>query len=368
MFPKAAISEVAGLKSASKTTLILETIAFNQMTNPDFRVLYADFEHAIANQVPYLHSLGVDTNEPAFTLITPPTMEEGTAQIHEAVKSGNYDMIVVDSIAAMRPKLEVTNGLYETKQIGVKGKIMAEFMRNVTADMAKDGPALVFINQLYKDINAPAIGMAKIPQYVSPSTDALAYYAAIRFQVTESTKVMKEITNPYTFETQETPVGSLIRIKTTKNKIGMPHLSSNYVITYGKGIDVIPNVLKAAINRKLVRQSGAWFYLPTPEGDELKFHGMANLMDAFYDNPELVELMGSQISDDWARDTQYYLARLERRQKMTAEDDASNIYFPSEGIDNEEDAELPAPEPEEITVEEESSETEDVQKGEEAQG
>ena len=98
LFPRATIVELFGLKSASKTTLLLETIAYNQMIMPTFKVFYADFEKMIRNQVPYLNSLGVETSEDKFVIAEPDTQEEGCKQILDAVRSEEYDMIIVDII------------------------------------------------------------------------------------------------------------------------------------------------------------------------------------------------------------------------------------------------------------------------------
>jgi protein RecA len=338
LFPFGSVTEVSGLKSASKTTLILETIAFNQMINPDFKVLYTDFEKMLLRQKDYLLQLGVDVDNPNFIVKTPDTMEDGMKIIHDAVRSDeDYDMIVVDSVAAMRPKRELEVGLMENKQMGLKAKAMSEFLRNLTADMPEDnpGPAVVFINQLYKDITAQN---SFVQQYVTPSSDALAFYAAVRIEVRESTKVKEKKVNPFTFEETDSPIGSIVAIKTTKNKVGIPFQESKYMITYGIGIDVIPSIIAAAQRSGAIYMAGASksaFRWIGADGTEQGANGVSALTRKLRENIDDLIAIGSKINDLWASDLKHLKARLERKRMS---DNPLDMYEASEG-DSEDDEE-----------------------------
>ena len=50
LFPYGTIVELYGLKSSSKTTLVLETMAYNFLINPSFRVLYVDYEKMLRKE------------------------------------------------------------------------------------------------------------------------------------------------------------------------------------------------------------------------------------------------------------------------------------------------------------------------------
>lgn len=330
LFPKSTIVEVFGQKSSSKTTLVLETIAFNQMINPNFRILYADFEKMLHNQTAYLRSLGVDVASENFVCISPETMEEGCKQILDYVRDDHFDMIVVDTIAAMRPKVELEKGFAENKQMGVKGKLMSEFLRNLMADLPADGPAVVFINQMYKDINNSSF----IQMYNTPSSDALAFYAGIRIEVRESTKLKDKKVNPYTLEEDEIPVGSIIVIKTTKNKVGRPFLTSKYTITFGKGIDIIPTIVSAGIKFGAISNKGnskSSFIVNTSSGEK-SIVGMSRLLKFFYENLDEAVYIGSKINELWAHDMSFLKDRLARKISQAQDD----LYMP--GDEDVEDA------------------------------
>lgn len=334
LFPRGAIVELAGLKSTSKTSLVLDTIAYNMHINPNFRVLYADFESMIYNQADYLRKLGVDIHSPNFVLISPSTMEEGCNAIRKELKLSQYDMIVVDTVAAMRPAAEAENKTGETKQIGLRGKLMSEFLRNLNADMAATDykPAVVLINQLYQQLDI-TFGKA----YDSPASAALSFYAAIRYQLKERKKIKDKIKNPYTFEEEEVPIGMIVEISTVKNKLGRPNLKTMYFYTYNFGIDMIPRFTDAAYNSGVITNKGASkssFLLPSPTGEKTVI-GMSKLWRTLgsdlYLSKHIAKLIDEKVAEDlghkvnfWQKEIDLYELRLQIRNKFndSSDDDA----------------------------------------------
>lgn len=309
LFPRGTIVELFGLKSSSKTTIILETIAWNQLINPDFKVLYLDFERMLRKEFSYLNKLGIDTSPERFSCETPVTMEEGINSVLEKVRENSFDFIVIDTVAAMRPKVELEKGFANNKQMGVKGKLMAEFMRNLMADLSSDGPAVVFINQLYKDVNNSSF----IQMYESPSSDSLKFFAGIRIEVRQSEKIKAKIENPYTFEIDERPVGNIISIKTEKNKVGMPYLKTKYMITYGYGIDIVPSFIAAAIRKGAIKTKGnskSAFVLDV-NGEEKSITGVARLTKFLRENVDLMEKIATDLSPLWEQDIKNFKRRME---------------------------------------------------------
>lgn len=262
LFPKGAVSEVMGLKSTSKSTLILETVAHYYRTGGTGKTLYVDFEKTVLKQLKYLNVLGVPTSNPDFfEYIQPNTMQEGGDHILKTLRAKpvksrkslgqlDYAFIIVDTVAAMRPAQEVENPFAETHQKGLKALLMSELLRNITADLMSDGPAVIFVNQIYEElsINKKAF-MGKT--YDSSSSNALKYYASFRLTLTLKSKIKGTSYNPLLFAKEETFVGSVIEAMTEKSKIGVPFRKVPYVVRYGYGIDPIPTMINAAINKKV---------------------------------------------------------------------------------------------------------------------
>ena len=313
LFPNAVAVELYGLKSSGKTTLVLETIAYNQLINPNFKVLYMDYEKMLRSEIPYLNSLGITVSDDKFVIKDDmTTAEEGMDYMLVALQEDHFDMIIIDTIAAMCPRAEVENKVGDSKQMGLRAKLMNEFLRRFFAVCPPDGPALICLNQQYRDMNS----MSYIQTYHTPSSDGLAYYAGMRILVKEKAKLKRNMTDPYTMEKIQQPYGSKIEIKTEKNKVGRPYIATNYYISYGRGINIVPSIVDAAVATKIISKSGAYYAFTTSDGQEKKLQGDAKLYDYLEENLDDLVHIGKQINPLWARDMEHLKERLEAKHPL----------------------------------------------------
>ncbi len=98
--PQGRVIEIYGPESSGKTTLALQTIASAQK---DGKVCaFIDAEHAL--DVFYAKNLGVNVDD---LLISQPDFGEQALDILEIIsRSGAVDLVVVDSVAALTPKVK----------------------------------------------------------------------------------------------------------------------------------------------------------------------------------------------------------------------------------------------------------------------
>ncbi len=97
--PKGRVTEIFGPESSGKTTLALHVIAEAQKQGGV--AAFIDAEHAL--DVDYAKKLGVKTDE---LLISQPDYGEQALEIADLlVRSGGVDVVVVDSVAALFPRL-----------------------------------------------------------------------------------------------------------------------------------------------------------------------------------------------------------------------------------------------------------------------
>ena len=100
--PRGRIIEIYGAESSGKTTLALHVIAEAQKEGGV--AAFIDAEHAL--DPVYAKALGVNIDE---LLISQPDTGEQALEIADMlVRSGAMDVIVVDSVAALVPKAEIT--------------------------------------------------------------------------------------------------------------------------------------------------------------------------------------------------------------------------------------------------------------------
>jgi len=97
-YPKGRIIEIFGEESSGKTTIALHAVAQTQK-NKGY-VAYIDVEQALDPQ--YADDIGVNLEK--LTLVQPDTAEQALNTLEELLMSGAFDLIVVDSVAALTPE------------------------------------------------------------------------------------------------------------------------------------------------------------------------------------------------------------------------------------------------------------------------
>lgn len=117
--PRGRVIEIFGPESSGKTTLSLHIVAEAQKKGGV--CAFVDAEHAMDPD--YAKKIGVNVDE---LLISQPDSGEQALQIVEAlVRSGNIDVIVVDSVAALTPKVEI-EGEIGDQHIGLQARLMSQ--------------------------------------------------------------------------------------------------------------------------------------------------------------------------------------------------------------------------------------------------
>ena len=143
--PKGRIIEIYGPEASGKTTLALHAVASAQKAGGD--AAYIDVEHAL--EPAYARALGVDIDS---LLISQPDTGEQALDIAESlVRSGAVDVVVVDSVAALIPRVELEGEVGDTV-VGALARLMSQAMRRLAGAIAKNNCTVIFINQLRQKI------------------------------------------------------------------------------------------------------------------------------------------------------------------------------------------------------------------------
>ena len=138
--PRGRIIEIYGPESSGKTTLSLHIIAEAQKAGGE--AAFIDVEHAL--DPVYARALGVDIDS---LLVSQPDTGEQALEIAEAlVRSGAIDIIVVDSVAALAPRVEIEGDMGDAF-VGLQARLMSQAMRKLSGAIGKGNCVAVFINQ-----------------------------------------------------------------------------------------------------------------------------------------------------------------------------------------------------------------------------
>ena len=236
-YPKGRIIEIYGPESSGKTTLTLHAIA--QAQKQGGKAAFIDAEHAI--DPVYAKNLGVDIDE---LILSQPDSGEQALEIAEMlVRSGVIDLIVIDSVAALVPQVEL-DGEMGDAAVGLQARLMSKALRKLSGVMNKTNCTVIFINQLREKIGV---------MYGNPETTtggrALKFYSSVRVEIRRSEQIKQngEI------------VGNNANIKVVKNKVAPPFKTTQVDIIYGKGISRDGEILDLAVEGDIVEKSGAWY-------------------------------------------------------------------------------------------------------------
>ena len=144
--PKGRIVEVYGPESSGKTTLCLELIVQAHL-NPDSYCAFIDTEHSI--DLEYAKNLGVDLER--LELSQPDYGEQALEVADRLIESGDFDIVIVDSVASLVPKSELEGEMGDSA-IGKQARLMSQALRKLVAKTEKSKTILIFTNQLREKI------------------------------------------------------------------------------------------------------------------------------------------------------------------------------------------------------------------------
>ena len=270
--PRGRVIEIYGPESSGKTTLTLHAIAEAQKAGGV--CAFIDAEHAL--DVGYAKNLGVDTDN---LLVSQPDFGEQALEILETViRSGAVDLVVIDSVAALTPKVEI-DGDMDDQQVGVQARLMSKALRKITGLLNKMNCTVIFINQIRMKIGMTGYG--------SPETttggNALKFYSSVRL----------DIRRIATLKQGENSIGNRVKVKVVKNKVAAPFKQAEFDIMFGEGISKTGELVDYGVKLDIVDKAGAWFSY----GDSKIGQGRENSKVFLRENPEIAKEIEKKILD-----------------------------------------------------------------------
>lgn len=270
-YPRGRIIEIFGPEMSGKTTLALHAIAEAQKLGG--ACCLVDTEHAFDQT--YASNIGVKFDEGLFYSSQPTTGEEALEIIDNFVRSAAFDVIVLDSVAALVPKAELEGDMGDP-HMGLQARLMSQALRKLAGSVSKSSCIVIFINQIRQKI-----GVVFGNPETTTGGNALKFYASIRLDVRRSTAI----------KSGEKVVGHEMDVKIIKNKLAPPFRKCRLQIIYGEGVSRASEVLELGVEHGFIQKSGAWYSI---NGEKIG-QGAETSKNYLLENPSIMNNIENSI-------------------------------------------------------------------------
>jgi len=215
--PKGRMIELFGQESSGKTTLAHFLIAQVQKRGGKAALIDAEFSY----DPRYTSEIGVDTSK---LLVTQPLhLEAAMGTLRELVETNQFDIIVLDSIAAMAPKSEIEDEFLKDT-MALQARKLGAALRILAGSVSRSKTIVIFINQL-----RDKVGVFYGAKTVTPGGKALKFFSSVRLEISKGDKIVDK---------DDKQIGNFLNITGVKNKVGFPFMKTSIELYYGKGIDL----------------------------------------------------------------------------------------------------------------------------------
>jgi recombination protein RecA len=267
--PRGRVIEVFGPESSGKTTIALQVVAEAQKRGGI--AAFIDVEHAL--DPAYAKKLGVDIDN---LLVSQPDYGEQALEItNHLTASGQIDVLVVDSVAALVPKAEL-DGEMGDSHMGLQARLMSQALRKLTGVVSRSRTCLIFINQIREKIGV---------MFGNPETTtggrALKFYATMRLDIRRIAAI----------KDGDTVIGNRTKVKVVKNKVAAPFREAEFDIIYGEGISKEGDLIDLGVAQNVIEKSGSWI---SYKGERIG-QGRENARQFLKDNPDIRQSIDTEL-------------------------------------------------------------------------
>jgi len=267
--PRGRVVEIFGPEASGKTTLALHIIAEAQKRKGI--AAFIDAEHALDPQ--YAGRLGVNLEE--LLISQPDTGEEALEIADRLIRSNSVDVVVIDSVAALVPKVELEGEMGDTT-VGLQARLMSHAMRKFTGGISKSKTCAIFVNQVREKIGV----MFGNPE-TTPGGRALKFYASVRLNIRRISDIKEG----------DKSIGSRTRVKVVKNKVAAPFRQAEFDVLYNQGISREGCLLDLGLENKIIEKKGISFSYQ----DQSLGKGYENARAYLKENPEVAKKLEEEI-------------------------------------------------------------------------
>ena len=273
--PRGRLVEIYGPEGSGKTMISLHVI--REAQKADGAAAFIDAEHAL--DVSFARRIGVDVDD--LIISQPDSAEQALEIIDTLVRSGAFDVIVLDSVAALVPQAELEGDMGDS-HMGLHARLMSQALRKLAGSINRSHTCLIFINQLRMKIGVV---------FGNPETTtggrALGFYSSVRLDIRRVARI----------KDGDQDIGSRTRVKIVKNKLAPPYRQAEFDIYFSGdhfGVSREADILDLGVERGLIDKSGTWF---SYEGERLG-QGRENARTFLSERSDLADVIEGRIRQE----------------------------------------------------------------------
>ncbi len=240
-FAMGRLYEVYGDTGSGKTTLTMSIIAEAQRRK--LKAVFIDAEHT-ADPVLF-EAMGVDTSK--LEMVSMFTGEDNLDVAETLIKTGEVDVVVVDSVSALIPKVAADKEI-DQDTIALLARLMSKAVTRFSPIAAETNTLVIFINQIRHKIGG--YGNPEVTQ----GGNSLPFFCTGRVKVSGIGAVANRLKD----EAGEV-IGHVTTFETVKNKLAMPFRKAKTNLIYGKGYDMTGEVISLAVDLGIISKAGSWY-------------------------------------------------------------------------------------------------------------
>lgn len=294
--PLGRAAEFAGPDGSGKTSTALDLIGQAQKMFTDKKAGFIDVEHTF--DPVWATKLGVDVSD-LFYVDPDALSAEATLQIaQDMAETGEFSIIVLDSIGAMVSEQACEKEIGEKTYAGISGALTT-FSNKIAPVLSRTDTIFIGINQVRDNLSSPYGGLN------TPGGKAWRHLCSTRLSFRQGVFV-DDNGNTLT-RGCENPAGNQVNVALEKSKVCRPDRKVGfYTLKYLTGIDYISDTFDVALKLDIIHQAGAWYSVIDTETGEImgeddenlwKYQGRAKLLDAMENDDSVFTYINEKITE-----------------------------------------------------------------------
>lgn len=237
-FARGKITLLSGQPSVGKSTVAYGAIA--QAQELGLSPLLYDVEYAYDSD--YSRSIGILSEK--LSVLREPYAEDGLDHLLDAIQTGKYELIVIDSIGALLSRVDAEKATGE-KTIGVQASITAKFIRRAVPLLAVKNIAMVCITHEFTDIMTGKI--------MASGGAKLLYHASQHLRLKQKFGVV--------LKQGDQKIGKVIVAEMKKNKLSSSESKeADAHFIYADGFSKTADLLDSALEKGIITKVGNTYH------------------------------------------------------------------------------------------------------------